>query len=129
LIIEDEEILREKLANILEVHSESTIFQIRDGEEGVEILIQTAPDLEICNVNMHKMDGFKVLEMLETLIPASEFTPFIFLSAKTEPQSILKGISLGAVDYITKPYSAPKLLNIVELRLKKYLASKVKHRW
>ena len=118
LIIEDEKILRETLADILEI-SGYTVVMAKDGEEGVETFTNTHPDLVICDINMPKMDGFEVLKMLETLVPASEFPPFIFLSAKTEPQSIREGKNLGAVDYITKPYSAPELLKVIALRLEK----------
>ena len=118
LIIEDEKILRETLADILEISGYSVVMA-NDGEEGVEVFTNSHPDLVICDINMPKMDGFEVLKMLETLVPASEFPPFIFLSAKTEPQSIREGMNLGAVDYITKPYSAPELLKVIELRLKK----------
>ncbi|MFT7150723.1 MAG: signal transduction histidine kinase [Nonlabens sp.] len=118
LIIEDEAILRETLTDILEI-SGYIVVQAKDGEEGIEIFTKTAPDLVICDVNMPKMDGYEVLEMLEALIPTSEFPPFIFLSAKAEPHSIRKGMNLGAVDYITKPYSAPELLKVIELRLQK----------
>lgn len=118
LIIEDEKVLRETLTDILEIN-EYTVIQAADGEEGVEIFTKTVPDLIICDINMPKMDGYDVLKMLETLIPASEIPPFIFLSAKTEQASVRKGMNLGAVDYITKPYSASELLKVIELRLKK----------
>lgn len=118
LIIEDEKILRETLADILEISGYSVVMA-KDGEEGVETFTNTHPDLVICDINMPKMDGFEVLKMLETLVPAAEFPPFIFLSAKTEPQSIRDGMNLGAVDYITKPYSAPELLKVIALRLEK----------
>jgi len=118
LIIEDEKILRETLGDILEI-SGYTVVVAKDGEEGVETFTNSHPDLVICDINMPKMDGFEVLKMLETLVPASEFPPFIFLSAKTEPQSIREGMNLGAVDYITKPYSAPELLKVIALRLEK----------
>ena len=118
LIIEDEKILRETLGEILEI-SGYTVVMAKDGQEGVEVFTNTHPDLVICDINMPKMDGFEVLKMLETIVSASEFPPFIFLSAKTEPQSIREGMNLGAVDYITKPYSAPELLKVIALRLEK----------
>lgn len=118
LIIEDESLLRETLTDILEI-SGYTVIQARDGQEGVEMFTKTAPDLVICDINMPKMDGFEVLKMLDTLIPVSKFPPFIFQSAKTEPENIRNGMNLGAADFIMKPYSAPELLKVIELRLKK----------
>ena len=111
LIIEDEKILRETLTDILEINGYN-VLQAKDGEEGVEIYTQTAPDLIICDINMPKMNGFEVLHMLEVIMPVSQFPPFIFQSAKTEPENIRKGMNLGATDFITKPYSAPELLKV-----------------
>lgn len=118
LIIEDEQILRETLFEILEI-SGYDVVQAKDGEEGVEAFAQTAPDLIICDIHMPKKDGFAVLKMIETLTPASKFPPFIFISAKVEPENIRKGMDLGATDFITKPYSTPELLKIIKLRLEK----------
>jgi CheY-like chemotaxis protein len=116
LIIEDEKELRETLAEILELYG-YIVFQAGDGQQGVEVFTKIAPDLVICDINMPKMDGFEVLERLKTLVPGSNFSPFIFLSAKTELENIRKGINLGAVDFIPKPYSVPELLKTIELRL------------
>ena len=118
LTIEDDLLLRETLTEILEVYGH-TVIQAGDGEEGVEMFSKTAPDLVLCDVNMPKMDGFAVLEKIKTLVGSSEFPPFIFLSAKTDKQHINHGLSLGAIDFVSKPYSAIELLKLIDLRLKK----------
>lgn len=118
LIIEDDLLLRETLTEILEVNGH-TVMQAENGEEGVRIFSKTIPDLLICDVNMPKMNGFEVLEKIKTLVSASEFPPFIFLSAKTAQKNIKRGLDLGAVDFVSKPYSASELLKLIELRLKK----------
>ncbi|MDG2227664.1 MAG: response regulator [Flavobacteriales bacterium] len=116
LTIEDDVLLRETLTEILEVYGH-TVIQAGDGEEGVELFTKTAPDLVLCDVNMPKMDGFAVLEKLKNLVGASKFPPFIFLSAKTEQKNVQLALDLGAVDFVSKPYSAPELLRLIELRL------------
>ena len=116
LTIEDDVLLRETLTEILEVYGH-TVIQAGDGEEGVELFTKTAPDLVLCDVNMPKMDGFAVLEKLKNLVGASKFPPFIFLSAKTEQTNVQLALDLGAVDFVSKPYSAPELLRLIELRL------------
>ena len=116
LTIEDDVLLRETLTEILEVYGH-TVIQAGDGEEGVELFTKAAPDLVLCDVNMPKMDGFAVLEKLKNLVGASKFPPFIFLSAKTEQKNVQLALDLGAVDFIAKPYSAPELLRLIELRL------------
>jgi len=105
LTIEDEKELRETLTDILEVNGYN-VFQAADGEEGVKVFKNTAPNLVICDVNMPKMDGLECLEILKTLVPESEFPPFIFLTAKTKEEIVSSGMDLDAVDFIAKPYSA-----------------------
>ena len=116
LTIEDDVLLRETLTEILEVYGH-TVIQAGDGEEGVELFTKTVPDLVLCDVNMPIMDGFAVLEKLKNLVGASKFPPFIFLSAKTEQKNVQHALDLGAVDFVSKPYSAPELLRLIELRL------------
>ena len=118
LTIEDEKELRETLTDILEVNG-YTVFQAEDGAEGVKVFKNTAPNLVICDVNMPKMDGLECLEMLKTLVPESEFPPFIFLTAKTKEEIVSSGMDLDAVDFIAKPYSASELLKLIKLRLNK----------
>ncbi|MDG1913852.1 MAG: response regulator [Crocinitomix sp.] len=118
LTIEDDLPLRETLVEILELYGH-TVLQAGDGEEGVEIFSKTAPDLVLCDINMPKMDGFAVLEKIKKLVGAGELPPFIFLSAKTEQKNIKYGLSLGAVDFVSKPYSATELLKLIDLRLKR----------
>ena len=116
LTIEDDLLLRETLTEILEVYGHEVI-QAGDGEEGVEMFSKTSPDLVICDINMPKMDGFAVLEKIKKLVGAGELPPFIFLSAKTEQKNVQHALDLGAVDFVSKPYSAPELLRLIELRL------------
>ena len=113
LTIEDDIVLRETLTDILEAHGH-TVVQAGDGEEGVKAFSRTHPDLVLCDIDMPKMNGFRVLEKLKTLVGASEFPPFIFLSAKVEQTNIRKGLELGAVDFVSKPYSSKELLKLIE---------------
>ena len=117
LIIEDDPILRETLAEILEFWGH-IVIQAENGEEGVKMFSESLPDLLICDINMPKMNGFQVLKKIKTLVSGSQLPPFMFLSAKTTPQNIKDGLDLGAVDFVSKPYSAVKLLKLIELRLK-----------
>ena len=116
LTIEDDVLLRETLTEILEIYGH-TVIQAGDGEEGVELFTKIAPDLVLCDINMPKMDGFAVLEKLKNLVGASKFPPFIFLSAKTEQKNVQHALDLGAVDFVSKPYSAPELLKLIDSRL------------
>jgi CheY-like chemotaxis protein len=116
LTIEDDVLLRETLTEILEVYGYN-VFQAENGEEGVEMFSKTKPDLVLCDVNMPKMDGFEVLKKLKVNVGEADMPPFIFLSAKTEKKNMQQALDLGAVDFVSKPYSTPELLKLIDSRL------------
>lgn len=116
LTIEDDVLLRETLTEILEVYGH-TVVQAENGEEGIEMFSESSPDLVLCDINMPKMDGFEVLKKLKIIVGEADMPPFIFLSAKTEKKNIQQALDLGAVDFVSKPYSAPELLKLIDSRL------------
>jgi CRP-like cAMP-binding protein len=85
---------------------------------GVEKALQEPPDLILCDVMMPELDGFGVLHILSKQAKTSD-VPFIFLTAKAEKDDFRKGMSLGADDYITKPFDDVQLLQTIETRLTK----------
>lgn len=118
LVIEDDETVRENVAELLEL----TGYELRtaeNGVEGVKIASDFVPDLIVCDVMMPKLDGYGVLKILSEKDNLKHI-PFIFLSAKSEKQDRRKAMGLGADDYLTKPFDDVELLDIVELRLKKH---------
>lgn len=117
LAIEDDVLLRETLVEILELAGHNVI-QAANGVEGIMRFKEMTPDIIICDINMPYMDGFGVLEELHRLSNEDKIPPFIFLSAKIEKKNIRRGISLGAVDFVPKPYSAKELLDLIDLRIK-----------
>lgn len=115
LIIEDDTVLRENIAELLflakyEVHTAS------DGKKGVVAANRLLPDVIICDIMMPELDGYGVLEALSKG-ESTQQIPFIFLSAKTERQDIRKGMDLGADDYIAKPFEESELLGAIKSRL------------
>lgn len=117
LLIEDNTEVRENIAEILELAG-YVIFQARHGKEGVIIAQEKNPDLIICDIMMPELDGYGVLHLLGKN-SATASIPFIFLTAKSDKGDYRKGMSLGADDYITKPFDDTELLNAVEVRLRK----------
>lgn len=117
LLIEDNEDIRENMAEIMEM-SNYKVFTAPDGKEGVALAVQHKPDLIVCDIMMPVLDGYGVIHMLQKN-PDTQNIPFIFLTAKSERAEIRKGMDLGADDYITKPFSGTELLNAIETRLRK----------
>ena len=88
-----------------------------DGESALEDIKKSPPDLILLDIMMPGMDGYEVCQKLKN----SEITrniPVIFLTALKEEGDEARGLGLGAVDYITKPFRPSVLLEMVE----KYLS-------
>ncbi len=117
LVIEDDRILLENTAELLEL-SGYEVEKAENGKIGVKKVHDFEPDLIVCDVMMPELDGYGVLYILAKN-PKTSSIPFIFLTAKTEKEDFRKGMSLGADDYLTKPFDELELLNAVEARLKK----------
>lgn len=117
LLIEDNPDVRENTCEILEL-ANYEVITAENGKVGVELAQEGRPDLIICDIMMPELDGFGVLHILGKKAETARI-PFIFLTAKTEKSDIRKGMTLGADDYLTKPFDDTDLLNAVEARLRK----------
>lgn len=117
LLIEDNVIMSENTAEILELNGYRVSVAF-NGKEGVKKASSLEPDLILCDVMMPEMDGFGVAYTLKQNEETRNI-PLVFLTAKAEKADIRKGMSLGADDYLTKPYSSLELLTAIETRLKK----------
>jgi len=117
LLIEDNTEVRENTAEILSLASYNVVTA-ENGKLGVELASREKPDLIICDIMMPELDGYGVLHILSKKSETASI-PFIFLTAKTEKTDIRKGMTLGADDYLTKPFDDTDLLNAVETRLNK----------
>lgn len=117
LVIEDNFDIRENICEILELAGYET-SQAANGKLGLDSARENIPDLIICDIMMPEMDGYGVLSALSSE-PATGSIPFVFLTAKAEKSDFRKGLSLGADDYITKPFSEEELLNAIQVRLQR----------
>jgi CRP/FNR family transcriptional regulator, polysaccharide utilization system transcription regulator len=117
LLIEDNPDVRENTAEILEL-AEYQVATAENGRIGVDKAREIKPDLIICDIMMPELDGYGVLYTLSKN-PETAIIPFIFLSAKADRADVRRGMTLGADDYITKPFDDMELLQAVESRLKK----------
>ncbi len=87
-----------------------------DGGKALDMVEKVAPDLILLDVMMPGMDGFEVCKKLKDN-PSTAPVPVIFLTARAEPEDVVKGFEVGAVDYITKPFNKAELLARVETHL------------
>lgn len=117
LVIEDNQDIRENIVELLEL-SGYDVLEAENGKVGAKLAIDVLPDLILCDIMMPELDGYGVLHILskhdETL-----HIPFIFLTAKADKVDVRKGMTLGADDYITKPFDETDLLSAIDNRLRK----------
>ncbi len=108
LIVDDEPFNVDYLEQELEDSDYLTIAAV-DGQEALAKVRSEAPDLVLLDIMMPGMDGFEVLSRLKA-DPATRDIPVIIISASNSLQSVVKGIQLGAEDYLPKPFE-PVLLH------------------
>lgn len=107
LITEDERFIRSNIKNTLE--QDYLVKEAGDVKEALKIFQKEAIDLCLIDVNLPDYDGFYLCRKIRE----KSQIPIIFLTVKDDEESILKGLSLGADDYITKPFS----LRILKMRI------------
>jgi DNA-binding NarL/FixJ family response regulator len=117
LIIEDEPDMRKNITSLLRYHDYNPIAA-ENGRQGVEAACREKPDLILCDVMMPELDGYGVLQALQTDALLARI-PFIFLTAKGEKDDLRSGMNLGADDYLTKPVGNADLMQAIEARLRR----------
>ena len=101
LVVDDDSQVRRVVCKALQNNGFMTIEAV-DGQEGLDIIRQKRPCLVVLDIMMNNVDGLSVIkEMRATDID----TPVILLSAKSEDYTAVLGLTIGADDYITKPFS------------------------
>jgi two-component system cell cycle response regulator len=101
---------------LCKVNLESDLVEVLEAESGpeaVEVALRELPDVILLDVMMPGMDGFEVAEIL-TADPRTSRIPIVFLSARADYASQARGLSIGAGDYITKPFNPTNLLEAIE---------------
>lgn len=115
LIVDDTRVNTE----VLKKYLESRGYQISatmSGEDALQIVPETQPDLILLDIMMPGMDGLEVCRQLKA-DPSTRAIPVIFITAKTGSEDVIKGFSVGGVDYITKPAQRDEVLARVEAQL------------
>lgn len=112
LVVDDDQILRRVLQNSLEQQGYQVIT-VNSGKDALAIFNQDVPDIIVSDVSMPEMDGFEFCRQLRSQ-PSGKLVPFIFLSAKSELDDRIQGHSIGADDYLTKPFEMKELLAKIE---------------
>lgn len=111
LVVEDEEAINELIRRNLSLVGHTCYFAM-DGETAVEMIKNKSFDLVVLDIMLPKMDGFEVLEQVKGI-------PAILLTAKRSVEDRVKGLVMGADDYLTKPFEMLELFARVEAILRR----------
>jgi two-component system, OmpR family, alkaline phosphatase synthesis response regulator PhoP len=115
LVVEDDAAIRRGLVDALR-YAGYTVREAADGREGLEAASADGVDMVLLDILMPRMDGTEVLQRLRLIKPS---IPIIFLTARGQEQDKVRGLKLGADDYVIKPFSVTELLARVEAVLRR----------
>jgi PAS domain S-box-containing protein len=114
LVVEDNADMRTLITRVLSPHWR--VLQAVDGAEGLEIVLAQRPDLVLTDVMMPRLDGFGLVTALRA-DPRTASVPVVFLSARAGEEAAVGGLSVGADDYLPKPFSTGELVARVRSNL------------
>lgn len=120
LVVEDDRSLREGLAMNFRLRG-YRVLTAADGDEGLRAAFDERPDLVVLDLMLPGVDG---LEILSELRGRHVDTPVLILSARDRLQDKVRGLEIGADDYLTKPFQLPELLARVEAMLRRRRAER-----
>jgi signal transduction histidine kinase len=116
LVVDDNPQIFQVLGNMLDENGCSPAIA-QNGVKALEFVKIKPPDLILLDIMMPDMDGLEVCSKLKQDV-ATKDIPIIFLTAKLEKKNVIKGLELGAVDYVTKPFNKKELMTRVNTHLK-----------
>ena len=115
LIVDDVPKNIQVLGNIL-INEKYQISYTQDGNHALALIKKNEFDLILLDIMMPEIDGYEVCKKIMA-DPETAEIPVIFLTAKADKESVIKGFKLGARDYVTKPFNAEELLARVRTHL------------
>ena len=112
LIVEDEPIIRRGIASLIDFKSLgiSTVQEVENGEQALEKIREEAPDILLTDINMPKMDGITLAQLVRTEYPQMRI---IFLTGYDYVDYLLSAVKIGVEDYILKPISKSDVSEII----------------
>ena len=116
LIVDDEPRIRDFVRMNLELEH-YRVIEASNGQEAVDALREHLPDLIVLDVKMPEMDGFETLRAIREV----STVPVIMLTVRQDEQDRIRGLDLGADDYIAKPFSPRELLSRIRALLRRSL--------
>ncbi len=116
LVVDDDKAIVEAVTIGLQFQwQDADVHNAQDGEEGLKMFFDLAPDVTLLDINMPRMSGFEVLQRIRELSDA----PVLMLTARGDEMSKVKGLEMGADDYLVKPFSHLELFARIKAVLRR----------
>ena len=117
-IIEDDPGIRTVLRLALKSAGFGPVFEAARGDDGLSLVLRERPSLVLLDLMLPGLDGFSVCREIRR-IPSVAATPVIMLTAKSAEEEVVRGLELGADDYVTKPFSKSILIARIKAVLRR----------
>lgn len=111
LTVDDSRTMRDMLRLAL-TNAGFTVLQAEDGEHGLEVMRDGAPDVIVTDINMPRLDGYGFIEGVRA-DPLYRATPILVLSTESSPEKKMRARDAGASGWIVKPFSPDKLVEAI----------------
>lgn len=116
-MVDDDESILDVVGTVL-AGAGYTVTLARNGQDALDRLADAAPDVVVSDVNMPGIDGFGLLEQLRATT-AGRTVPFLFLTTESAVQQVVRGLGLGADDYLVKPFDVHELVARVRSKIER----------
>jgi len=123
LLVDDEAANLGVLRRVLERAGFTKLFETTDPLQAATLFANFQPDLVCLDLHMSPLDGFGVLAELQPLIPPTTYLPILMLTGDSSAESKQRALSLGAMDFVTKPFDVDEVL----LRIHNLLVPRFMH--
>jgi putative two-component system response regulator len=124
LIVDDQPANVSLLERLLRQTGYADLHTTTDSRQVIGMVVALQPDIVLLDLHMPQVDGFAVLQDLRALLPPEEYFPILVLTADVTPQAKQRALTLGANDFVTKPFDMVEVL----LRIRTLLATRSLHR-
>jgi len=115
LLIEDDYLLRQSIMQLLSENNYHAVCAANKAEADQYLFNKSLPDLVIIDINLPDGNGFDICKNIRE----KSFIPVIFLTARDDEESIVKGLDMGGDDYIIKPFRRAELLSRIKAHLRR----------
>jgi response regulator NasT len=116
LIAEDEALIRLDLKEMLEEEGYSVVGEAGDGQQAIDLAIETRPDVVILDVKMPVLDGITAAQR----IVADEIAPVVMLTAFSQRDLVERAVEAGAMAYVVKPFGKADLIPAIEVSISRH---------